>query len=140
MNSPSTLADNQTVMVSNRSHTGQKKKWRRLKQQKKKPTQFEKKLVDIKSLGLKGATEDLDGWVITLPGECKNLRQDQFREIIDNIGNYACKKVHYPEDITCFFEDFERKEVKKPEDPEEEQDKEGNTIPPSATDVAEAEV
>ena len=133
MNALSTLNDSNTVATDNRTHSGQKKKWRRLKKAKSHKPQQQRKLVDVLSLGLKGATEDLDGWVITYPGEHKNLRQDQFRDIVDNIANYVYKKCQYPEDLTCFFEDFERKDISKPDDPEDD---------PSLTDktIWEAEV
>ena len=62
MNAISTLNDAQTVIAGNR--TGQKKRWRKLrelKKQKKNSSQTEtKKQTDMLSLGLKGSTEDLD--------------------------------------------------------------------------------
>jgi len=47
------------------------------------------------------------------------LRQDQFKISLEAIANYVYSKVQYPEDMTCFFETFERTELTEPEDPQE---------------------
>ena len=47
-------------------------------------------------------------------GENKNFRQDQFIDIITHITNFTHCKYQYPEVLTCFFTDFQKKEIPKP--------------------------
>ena len=109
-----------TIIISNRSYpAGQKKRWKKIKKYKPTSQSQSRKIISTKTLGLKGAIKELDGYIIPYPGEFKGLQQDQFKISLEAIANYVYSKVQYPKDMTCFFETFERTELTEPEDLEE---------------------